>query len=203
MTRSMLTVLAVAMSAASCERTESVPMPPDPEEAIATAPAAADPAMERTSECVNREAGYVLRYPADWHVNGGEILGPCSLFDPEQIEIPRGSEVPVESALMIGLEPVPFTTLTGEVLGRRDLSRERTTVDGREAMRIEGETTGDGLYDRGIRSYQYFVDLGDTTMVATTYGVGSLPLDRKRRVLDAMMETLAFTRSDPSGRGEP
>lgn len=196
MTRSVVAVLAAAISAASCERPDSAGIPPDAEQATPTAQAAADPAMDRTSACVNREAGYVIRYPADWHVNTGEILGPCSLFDPEQIEIPRDSEVPIEIALMIGLEPVPFTTLTGQVLGRRDLTRERTTVDGREAMRIEGETTGEGLHDRGIRSYQYFIDLGDTTLVATTYDAGSLPFDPKRRVLDGMMETLAFTRPD-------
>lgn len=79
-------------------------------------------------------------------------------------------------------------------MGRRDLSRESATVDGRPAMRIESETTGEGLYDAGIRSYQYFVDLGDATMVASTYDVGTLSFDRKRRILDAMMETLAFQR---------
>jgi hypothetical protein len=59
-------------------------------------------------------------------------------------------------------------------------------------MRIEGESTGEGLHDRGIRSYQYVVDLGDTSMIAVTYDVGEPAFERKRQVLDAMMATLDF-----------
>jgi hypothetical protein len=184
--------LALALGAASCERPGSADLPEGAAPAEPPALAAADPAMERTTECVDRVEGYAVRYPAGWHANTGEILGPCSLFDPEPIAIPPASEIPLDIAIMIGFEPVPFATLTGEVLGRRDLSREETTVDGRRAMRVEGETTGEGLHDRGIRSYQYLVDLGDTTMVASTYEAGSLPIQRKRRILDAMMATFDF-----------
>lgn len=188
---SFLVVLTLALGVTACERRESAEPPPatPAEDATRTA---ADPAMEQTSECVNRLEGYAVEYPAAWHVNTGGIVGPCALFDPDPIEIPRDSELPLEVAIRIGLEPVPFAGLAGDVLGRRDLARERTTVDGREAVRIEGESTGEGLYDRGIRSYQYFVDLGDTTMVAATYDVGALPFERKRRILDAMMRTFDF-----------
>jgi hypothetical protein len=150
--------------------------------------------MEHTVECVNRVHGYAVRYPAGWHVNTGDVVAPCSLFDPGPIEVPRDSEIPVSIAVMIGVEPVAFATLTGDVLGRREVSRQSLMVQGREAMRIDGESTGEGLYDRGIRSYEYFVALGDSTLTAATYGVGSLPLERKRLILDAMMETLEFDR---------
>lgn len=150
----------------------------------------ADEAMERTAECVNEAESYSVQYPADWHVNTEGVLGSCSLFDPDPIEVPRDSEIPLEIAVIIDVESIPFTAATGDVLGRRDLVRERTTVAGREAMRIEAESTGEGLYDRGIRSYQVFVDLGDRTMIAATYDVGSLDFERKRRLLDLMMETL-------------
>jgi hypothetical protein len=152
----------------------------------------ADPVAEPMAECIDRTEGYAVRYPADWHVNTGDMLGPCALFDPAPIEVPVASELPLEIAIAIGFEPVPFETLAGEVLGRRILSREPTTVDGREAMRIEGESTGEGLHDRGIRSYQYVVDLGDTSMIAVTYDVGEPAFERKRQVLDAMMATLDF-----------
>jgi hypothetical protein len=189
-------LLVVALGAAACDWQES-PEPPGAAPGDAIGRAAADPAMERTAECVNRAEGYAVEYPAAWHVNTEEIFGPCSLFDPDPIEVPPASELPLEIAIQIGFEPVPFATLTGDVLGRRNLSRERTTVDGREAMRIEGETTGEGLHDRGIRSYQYFVDLGDTTLVASTYDVGSLPFERKRSILDAMMATFDFREPSP------
>jgi hypothetical protein len=188
----LATSLALALGAASCERPGSADPPDGTAPAEPAALAAADPAMERTTECVDRAEGYAVRYPAGWHAYTGEILGPCSLFDPEPIDVPPASEFPLDIAIMIGFEPVPFATLAGDVPGRRELSREEATVDGRRAVRIEGETTGEGLHDRGIRSYEYLVDLGDTTMVASTYGVGSLPLERKRRILDAMMATFDF-----------
>jgi hypothetical protein len=189
--RLILSVLLLALGLAACEREQ-------PREVPAAAPvgegnhAATDPAMEQTAECINRMEGYAVEYPATWHVNPGEVLGPCMLFDPEPVEVPPASELPLEIAIQIGFEPVPFATLTGQVLGRRDLVRERTTVDGREALRIESETTGEGLHDRGIRMYQYFVDLGDTTMVAATHAVGALPFERKRRILDTMMARFDF-----------
>lgn len=205
-------LLALALIATACAR-EDVPEPPNggvpadttggaaPDDGTtANGGEAADPAMEQTSECVNPTKGYAVLYPADWQVNTSDVVGPCTLFDPEPIEVPRGSEIPIDIAVMIDVEPVPIATLSGDVRGRRNLSRERTTVDGREAVRIEGESTGEGLYDRGQRSYQYFVDLGDSTMVAATYDAGSVPFERKRRILDAMMEMFDFRSSADAER---
>jgi hypothetical protein len=184
---------AVVLIVAACAGESS-----DPPRGLAQADtgrsATAGSVMERSVECVNRAHGYAVRYPADWHVNTGELVAPCSLFDPDPIEVPRDSEIPVSIAVMIGIEPVPLATLTGDVLGRRELTRQPLMVQGREAMRIDGESTGEGLYDRGIHSYEYFVALGDSTLTAATYEVGSLPLERKRLILDAMMETLEFDR---------
>ena len=193
MGRSMLgALLALALSAAACERPDPVERPAEGTSSEPVGSVAVDPAMARTAECAGNANGYAVAYPATWHVNTGEILGLCSLFDPDPIEVPRDSEIPIEFAVAIGFQPVPFPTLTGDVLGRRVLSRQPIKVDGRDAMRIESESTGEGLHDAGIRSYQYFVDLGDTTLIATTYGAGSLPLERKRRILDAMMAMLDF-----------
>ncbi len=168
----------------------------DPAEGIAEAdssgPANGEPSLAMTNVCMNPTEGYAIEYPADWYVNTDELTGPCALFDFEPIQIPRDSELPLEIAITVGFEAVPFSMLTGEVFGRRTLSREPATVDGREAMRVEGETTGEGLHDRGIRSYQYLVNLGDTTMIAATYDVGDVPFERKRRILDAMMATFDF-----------
>ena len=190
--RFVAVALLALMLGAACERRESAEPPADTTRAQHTGRTAADPAMERTSECVNRAEGYAVEYPATWHVNPGDVLDPCALFDPDPIQVPRNSEIPIEIAVMIDFEPVRFATLIGDTHGRRELSRERTTVDGREAVRIEGESTGEGLLDSGIRSYHYFVDLGDTTMVAVTYDAGALPFERKRRILDAMMATFDF-----------
>ncbi len=184
-----LTIFSAVVVLASCGPGGSTD---EVDEAAAPDTTAQDPAMAETAECTNPEAGYSIRYPAAWHVNTDEPLGPCALFDPEPIVVPRASEIPIEIAVMIDVEPVPFATLTGNVRGRRDLSRLPVTVDGRQAMRIEGEATGEGLYDRGIRSYQYFVELGDSTLIAGTYDAGSFSFERKRRILDAMLESTTF-----------
>jgi len=151
------------------------------------------------NECVDRVEGFAVRYPGGWHTYEGEVVGPCSLFDPDPVEVPPASEFPLETAIQIAFEPVTFETVTGEVMGRRTIRRERTTVDGREAARVEGVTTGEGLHEPGVRTYEYFVDLGDTTLVAATYEAGTLPFERKRRILDAMMATFDLRAPDRTG----
>jgi hypothetical protein len=162
------------------------------DDAAARVPIPGEPELTLAHECVDRVEGFAVRYPEGWHVYEGEIMGPCSLFDPSPVEVPPSSEFPLEIAIQIGFEPVAFETVTGEVMGRSTIRRERTTVDGREGARIEGVTTGEGLHEPGIRTYEYFVDLGDTTLVAATYDAGTLPFERKRRILDAMIATLDF-----------
>lgn len=152
------------------------------------------PMMEQA--CVNREEGYSVRYPATWHVNNGTTLDPCSLFDPEPIQAPENSQIPPSIAVMIEIEPVAFAAVTGEVLGRHETVREFSSVDGRSAVQMDAVSTGHGLYDRGMKSYSYFIDLDGTTMIASTHDVGDLPFERKRRILDAMMETVRFGRAD-------
>lgn len=159
---------------------------------VTDAQTAADPAMEQSSACINREEGFTVRYPDGWHVHPASLAGGCALFDPDPIEIPRGSEFPLDFAIHIDIESVPVETLTGEMMGRRTLSQEQTTVAGREAVRILGEETGEGLHDRGIRSYRYVVDLEETVFIGSTYSVGKLPFDRKRRILDDMMASIDF-----------
>jgi hypothetical protein len=148
--------------------------------------------MANPQICINSIDGYAVEYPEGWQAYEGDISGPCTTFDTEPIEIGIGSELPLEIAITIGFEGIQLEALTGDVFGRRNLSSDRTTVDGKDAVRIESVTTGEGLHDRGISVYQYFVDLGDTTMIAGTYGVGEIPFERKRQILDAMMSTFDF-----------
>jgi hypothetical protein len=151
-----------------------------------------DTILGGSQECLNREEGYSVSYPEGWRVNTGGVLGDCSVFDPEPVRIPRDSEIPTDLAIVIGFQPVPISTLAGDMRGRREISRETTTVDGRAAIRMDSESTGEGLHDAGLRSYEYFVDLGDSTMVAATHDSGPLPFARKRLILDAMMASFDF-----------
>ena len=190
-------LVAIATLLAGCDGSragggETEVAPAAPAEAPGTR---ADTTLAAMRQCENSEGGYTIRYPAEWHVHDGEVVAPCSLFHPEPFEVPPFSEIPMEIAIAISVQPVPFdSVLTGD-RGRRDLSREPARVGGRQAMRIHSETTGEGLYDAGIRYYHYLVDLGDGTLTATTYDVGSPAFERKRAVLDAMMGSLRFRES--------
>lgn len=187
-------IVAITVLLAGCDGSragggETEVAPAAPAEAPGTG---ADTTLAAMRQCGNPAGGYIVRYPTAWHVHDGEVVAPCSLFHPEPFEVPPFSEVPMEIAISISVQSVPFdSVLTGD-RGRRDLSREPTRVGGRQAVRIESETTGEGLYDAGIRYYHYLVEVGDGTLIATTYDAGSLAFERKRAVLDAMMGSLRF-----------
>jgi hypothetical protein len=66
-------------------------------------------------------------------------------------------------------------------------------VDGHPALRAELRHTGWGLYDAGHRSYAWFVDLGDQTLIAVTHDVVDAdppPFAARQRILDAMMASV-------------
>lgn len=148
--------------------------------------------MERTESCPNQEIGFTIEYPAGWHTNPGDAMPQCSLFDPDPIEIEPATELPFDIAVAMRHETTPLATLTGEQRGRRVLLQEDTSVNGRRAARMEIETTEDLLRPAGSRTYGYYVDLEDATLVAETHDVGELAYDRKQRILDAMVATLHF-----------
>lgn len=183
-------LLALLALLSACERAEA---PAPPHAATSASPSAAGDALAGgMRECVDGEQGFSVAYPASWHPDRDEVVGPCALFHPDPFEVPRDSEVPIEIAVMIGIQPVAYREISGETMGRRVISRESTTVDGREAVRILGETTGEGLHDAGIRMYEYLVDLGEETLIAVTYDAGTPPFQEGRRVLDAMMASFDF-----------
>src|SRR5690606_34707589 len=108
LSRSLFVTLGLATTACAGDSAD------DPEEAATpdvSAGPTPDPAMELTTACVNRAEGYAVEYPTDWNVYTGALGGPCTLFDPDPIVIPEGSELPIEIAIILGFEPVPLSTL--------------------------------------------------------------------------------------------
>lgn len=173
----------------SCGADGSTPDPAVPGENVSVSPTP-ESSAGGVAECTNEEARYTVAYPDDWETNSGEIMPACSLFDPGRIEIGAGSEIPPDIAVMILREAAPYSAVTAEDPSRDDSSREPTTVDGKPALRVEGVTTGVGLYDRGMPAYHYFVDLAGETLVASTFGAGSLDFESKKDVLDRMMASI-------------
>lgn len=155
-----------------------------------TTPPSPETTAGRESErCTNDQGGYSVRYPADWHVNSGEVTAACSLFDPEPFDVPEAQDV-TGIAIQISREPVAFDRAAGKDLGMRSVETEEVRVDGRKAIRRTYESTGQALLPEGVRGYQYVVDLEGEALIAGTLDVGDLDFERNRRVLDRMMESL-------------
>jgi hypothetical protein len=139
--------------------------------------------------CTNA-AGFSISYPAGWHTNSGAVIPACSTFDPQPIDIPRDSEIPFGIAVFIDVEQVEFEQLARSNDFETILSSERMTVAGRDAIRVEAESTGQGLADRGMRTFRYSIDLGGgRTLIASTHSA-SPDYESNKRVLAEMIETL-------------
>jgi hypothetical protein len=166
-------------------------------EVATTETAAPDSADELvlTQEC-SSPAGYRLSYPEDWVTNEEEAnqLPPCSLFDPESVELGETLHIPESIAIRAGIEPVVFDS-TVDRLFEEELDRQDVQVAGRAAVRLETRATGEGLLQPGVLATSYRVDLGDRTFIATTYDVDELDYETKQEILDRMMETLRFVES--------
>lgn len=153
-----------------------------------------DSAVLRTGDlsqrCTHPRDGFSVSYPAGWITNSGEVLPACTAFNPEPFEIPPASEMPFDIAVVIYVETVPYETITESSRWERILSDEPITIDGRDARRVEAESTGEGLAPPGMRSLRYVVDLGNgRALVGTTNDVGT-DYQRNQEILGRMMISL-------------
>lgn len=148
--------------------------------------------------------GFAVSAPADWATNEGGVVPRCGQFDPEPFEVPRGTDERV-AAIVVYLERVRFAD-AARPREDRDEDRAITTVDGRQAVRLSYDTTGEGLYPEGTPTTRYFVDVGNeggepATIVADTLGTEPFDFETNTAVLDRMMQTLDIT--DPAIATDP
>jgi hypothetical protein len=129
-------------------------------------------------------------YPASWTFYAGDEVPPCRVFHPEPIEDFQGESL--HYAVRLYIDPVDFEDTTDSPLSE-EISREETTVDGRDAVAIERRSEGEAMLPEGERSYTYTVDLDGMILVGSTTSVGDTDYERDKRVLDRMMETITVT----------
>lgn len=145
-----------------------------------------------TQRCTNPQTGISISYPAGWLTNDGDVMPPCSAFDPRAVDLPRESEIPFDIAVTLGVEENPFDPDVASNEWERVVSVEPATVAGRRAIRVETEATGQGLADRGMRSLRYVVDIGDRrTLVASTHDAGR-EYETNKNVLARMVQTISL-----------
>ena len=155
---------------------------------MATEPTVED-LPDRTATCTNEASGYRVSYPEDWHVNDGGVAEPCSYFHPEPFEVPEATEF-LDVAVLVSREPVPLDVVTGEDPTRTVLDSEETEIAGNPAVRMEVEATGEGLLDRGTRSYQVVVGLDGESLILSTFDVGDLDYERNKQAVDELADSL-------------
>lgn len=157
---------------------------------VLVAMAAAMPvaAVELTQRCTNPEEGYTVSLPRGWYYNetveadGTDDVAACRFFSPDDFEVRPASGV-ADVAIGIGREA---TAPRAE--------GEATTVGGKPATILETEASEESFDPAGTRYYQYWIDIGDEWLVATTSdGPGWVgEYEDNKVVLDAMMRTLTF-----------
>lgn len=150
-----------------------------------------------TVSCINDDISFTVDYPALWWANEEIVpadptftpIPACTYFAPQPVEIAPNAGLPPGIAIWFDSE-TQFE-ITGEVR-----SQEETTVDGRRALVVETEASGQsGFEPEGTRTYRYVIDMGDGSevLVATsTQYVDDAAYEEAKPILDAMMETLDF-----------
>jgi hypothetical protein len=103
---SVMLVVAAALALAGCpDEVERPPEEEPPPEAPLEEPPE-EPVADLTAECTNPD-GFASSYPGDWVTNEEQIneLPPCSLFDPESVELDETLHVPEDIAVFIRIQP--------------------------------------------------------------------------------------------------
>ena len=163
------------------------PTPTDSTSTSTSAPSS--PANELAQACSSPE-GFSISYPEDWSTNDGDIVAPCTMFDPEPFEVRDGTDARF-AAIHAFVDQVPFT----DVLPASDGDRSVTAIDGHQAVRVDGAADGEGLYDAGTRYTRYLVDVEDQqTLILDLIDVGldDGEYEQLRPTLDRMARSLTI-----------
>ncbi len=145
-----------------------------------------------TQTCINQQVGYQVNYPQDWQTNSGKVMNFCQVFDPNSAKVPERTESISKAIYLRVEENTPFDLVSQENLGEEHLSKETLTIDSYQAVAVESESTGRAMLPKGQRTYSYIVDLGNRTLIATTYDVPGNDYPKNKQILDDMLKTLEF-----------
>lgn len=160
-----------------------------PETTTTTMPTAL-PGGELT-RCESPE-GYSIAYPSEWLTNAGDMVPTCGQFHPEEFEVTATDER--LAAVTVYIDPVPFSEVAAPD-PERDADRAVTAIDGLQAVRLEFEASGTGLWPEGTPITMYAIDVtpddGEpATMFVDTMGLSSFDYETNQVVLDRMARTI-------------
>lgn len=170
----------VVVGAPSPSRSSAVPgLSPSPSPTPAT-----------RQQCTHPAEHYTVTFPADWHVADDAGVEPCSFFHPEPLELQAGTEADgVAVRLDVLTQPFAESRRMVEEAGGKESSTPES-VHGRDAVRLQGRTTGEGLLPAGLAVTTWLVDMDDRTLLLTTDEGGRDDHEQSVEVLDAMARSV-------------
>ena len=200
MRRILIAIVVALLAATACTDTEQ------PADRADTSPAPAEetassssPTAEETTpalaSCKNPE-GFTIDYPSDWFTNPGDVVPPCSQFNPVPFEVPRGTDERV-AAITAFVDPVPFERIS-EPRERRDADRQELTIDGRNAVRLEYEAGPNSIWPEGTPLTMYMTEAPDSekgraqTLIVDTIGLQIFDYERNQEILDNIAPALRW-----------
>lgn len=139
-----------------------------------------------------------LTYPGDWYVAGDDWS--CGFFDPDpDVVVAPATEIHGVDVWW-KYEHVPFDVMVSPSETMDETSRTETTIAGRRAVRIAGTATGVGMYEAGVPTTLWVIDLGGdsddgVTLLGAVIGVDCVDCDRAVEVLDQMAARVAIAGS--------
>ena len=147
--------------------------------------------------------GYSIEYPSEWVTNPGDTVPTCGQFHPEDFEVTATDER--HAAVTVYIDPVPFAEVAAPD-PERAADRAVTAIDGRQAVRLEFDASGSGLWPDGTPITMYMIDVtpegGEPmTMFVNTLGLSSFDYEINQVVLDRMARTIDLDM--PGVEGDP
>jgi hypothetical protein len=141
---------------------------------------------------VDAASGYGVEYPSDWNRASGSLA--CRFFDPEPFTVPQNSDFS-GTALEVFPQDVGYDEALASLIDTRFSEtelREQVSIGSRQAFVLELVSTGEGLEERGTRTYGYLFrgDPGPAVLVRTTAPPGERI--RHRDVVDHAASTLSL-----------
>lgn len=147
--------------------------------------------------CTNPTHRFRIGYPPLWHTTHPEPRLACWFFDPEPFEVEPNTEFPLVALTAFPERERFRVVLDGltEAQFADTVLREETEIAGRPAVRIETVATGQGLYERGTRTYGYVVDRDGSAFLLTAAGLPTIAegeWQSRKQIADRAADTLRF-----------
>lgn len=191
-------VAAAAPAAAPGETTSGPPAgptgstgAPEPQPAVPVAPPAPRDPLEGWQRCQNRTLDYSISYPPAWQTDGS-----CVYFAPGPVEAPRRASV--ASAPFVALQlrdRSPSALVPDSTTDIRTLWSEPRTIDGRQAVRYEGEIVVSRDLPLGTRLYGYRIHNNGRVFEVSTArlpGGSDAEYQARKALVDLAVKTLDF-----------